>query len=111
MARLELTASDTKPSITFWSLEKTSLAPFHRFSPALKTLHVDSMIFPYPQVFDLVCSFPLLEALTLTGDDQSLNYEDDTHGPQTIVPSASPPLTGSLELTSSSGLEMLRADC
>jgi len=99
VVRLELSASDAKPLVMFGTLEKTSLAPFHNFSPTLKSLRVDSVVLQCPQVFDLVCSFPLLEDLTLLGDDQPLDDDNDSHGPRTVVPSTSPPLTGSLELT------------
>ena len=99
VVRLELSASDAKPLMRFGTLETTSLAPFHGFSPTLKSLRVDSVVLPSPQVLDLICSFPLLEDLSLLGHDKPLDDDNDPHGPRTAIPSTSPPLTGSLELT------------
>ena len=54
------------------------------------------ILLPYPGLFDFILSFPLLEDLGLTGYDDSQFNDDDPHGPQNIIPSTSPPLTGSL---------------
>jgi len=75
----------------------TSLAPFRGISPILKSLRVYTFIL-FPQVFDLIPSFPLLEDLALTGSNYSLGNGDDQQGPETIAPSTSPPLTGCLDL-------------
>jgi len=75
-----------------------SLTPFHRFSPTLKSLRVHGITPPYPQLFDFIRSFPLLEDLNLAGHDYLLYDGGDTHGPKTITLSASPPFTGSLDL-------------
>ena len=83
---------------------QVSLTPFHKFSSTLKSLHVCPILLPYPQLLDLVCSFPLLENLTLAGHQLSSDGEGDTKGPQTIAPSASPPLTGALDLYVLGGL-------
>ena len=72
-----------------------SFAPFYGFSPALKSLCTCPILLPFPQVFDLISSFPLLEDLALMGRDESWFNDDDPHGPQTVVPSTSPVFTGS----------------
>jgi len=64
-----------------------SLVPFYGLSPAVRSLCLSDAT---PDVFDLICSFPLLENLELTvlyGDADGRN-----------VPSTSPKLTGSLNL-------------
>ena len=82
--------------LRFKKSDNPSLAPFHKFSPTLKSLSADFSSLPCVQVFDLVRSFPLLEDLALTG--RSLSSGDgDSHGSQTAVPSNSPALTGSLD--------------
>ena len=80
-----------------------SLAPFHNFSSTLKSLRLCPIAFPCPELFDLVCSSPLLEDLTITGRDES-SGSDDFHGSQTVVPSTSPPLAGSLGLNIFGGM-------
>jgi len=80
------------------------LTPFHNFSPTLKSLRMCPIAFPCPQLFDLVLSSPLLEDLTLTGHDDSFGNEDESHGLQTVLPSTSPPLTGSLDLNIFGGM-------
>jgi len=67
-----------------------SLALFIGFSPALKSL---CMSCAGPEVFDLVCSFPLLEDLALVDF-----CPGDGTAPQS-APSTSPKLTGSLDLS------------
>ena len=76
-----------------------SLAPFLKFSPTLKSLRTHSIVLPCPHLFNLICSSPLLEDLTLTGEDR-----DNPHRPQTVVPSTSPAFTGSLELSLFGGM-------
>jgi len=80
-----------------------SLALFHNFSPTLKSLRMCPIAFPCPELFDLVCSYPLLEDLTIMGRDES-SGNDENRGPQTAVPSTSPPLTGSLGLNIFGGM-------
>lgn len=43
----------------------TSLIPFRGFSPALRSLRVTSSAFAPSQIFNLICSFPLLEDLSV----------------------------------------------
>jgi len=81
------------------------LAPFYKLSPTLKSLCVYSTTLPYPELFTLVRSSPLLEDLTLAGHDMLLWNGDDPHGSQGVVPSASPVLTGSLDLMIEGGME------
>ena len=45
-----------------WENHKAPLIPFHRLSPTVRSLHLTYTSF---EVFDLVCSFPLLEDLPL----------------------------------------------
>jgi len=82
--------------LEMWSttlgIRELSLVPFHNFSPVLKSLRVVSCSLPRSQIFDLVCSLPLLEDLGLV--DNTSHQSDHNHFP----PSTSPPLTGSLEL-------------
>jgi len=73
------------------------LAPFYGFSPALKSLRICPILLPFPQVFDLILSFPLLEDLVLKGRDESWLNDDDPRVPQTVVPRTSPVFTGSLD--------------
>jgi hypothetical protein len=76
---------------------KNPFVPFHKFSPALKSFCLTSTTLPYSDMFNFVCSFPLLEDLNLADDDWSLG-DDDLHRPQAVAPSTSPAFTGSLDL-------------
>jgi hypothetical protein len=67
--------------------EHVSLIPFHGLSPTLRSLH---LIYTSPEVSDLICSFPLLEDLTLIHPSRG----SDTRN---TLPT-SPKLTGSLNL-------------
>ena len=81
---------------------KVSLAPFHKFSPTLKSLAVASFFLSRSEVFGLIPSFPHLEDLTLIGNDIISDEPDEL---ETVVPpSNSPALTGSLELAMSGGV-------
>jgi len=71
-----------------WEGPRSPLVPFHGFSPTIRSLSLTRTSF---EVFDLICSFPLLEDLTLV-----LLAADDAD--RWTVPLASPKLTGSLEL-------------
>ena len=81
------------------------LAPFYKFAPTLKSLHVYSISLPYPELFTLVRSSPLLEDLTLSGHDAWFGGNDDLYEPQPVVPSASPAFTGTLDLAVHGGME------
>jgi hypothetical protein len=73
--------------------ERVSLDPFHGLSPTLRSLRLTSSS---PDLFDLICSFPLLEDLTLI----SPSYGSDVWS----TPPTSPKLTGSLNLTNFEGI-------
>jgi len=75
-----------------------SLAPFHKFSPTLNSLRVGPALFPFLGIFDLVCSFPLLEDLNLAGHTDPWFNDEDPDAPQIVIPSTSPVFTGSLDL-------------
>ena len=70
-------------------LDRASLVPFYGLSPTLRSLH---LIHTHSNVFDLVCSFPLLEDLEL----DAVFPEGDADGWN--IPLTSPRLTGTLDL-------------
>ena len=70
-----------------------NLAPFHRFSPTLKSLRVVSNKLSFPATFNLIRSFPLLKNLSI----KCLEAVADNDQPL-LQPSTSPVLTGTLEL-------------
>ena len=76
-----------------------SLVPFHGFSPALKSLHIDFGFFPLRRIINIIHSFPFLEDLSLFawGGDQVEEVDR-----QPVV--AQPPLTGSLNLFAQEGM-------
>jgi hypothetical protein len=100
-----ITAADTGTLLTFChiahldvdtdsssDLAGVSLVPLHGFSTAIRSLRLAFTRLPNSEVFDLICSFPLLEDLSLFSGttmrrDQTWNK-----------PSISPRFTGSLEL-------------
>ena len=65
VVRLELSISRIDP-INPSGMEAI-LAPYHKFSPALKSLRIESKFLSYPPIFNLVRSLPFLEALALVG--------------------------------------------
>ena len=89
LVRLDLGENSNSPEV--------SLAPFYRLPPVLKSLCVSSMLLN-PQIFDLVCSLPLLEDLTLAIRGIESEDLDDGSPPALIRPSTSPVLTGTLEI-------------
>ena len=70
-------------------LDQASLIPFYGLSPTVKILHLS---YTTLEVFDLVCSFPLLEHLALVAS------HTESEAGQWSAPSTSPKLTGSLDL-------------
>ena len=77
----------------------TSLLSFHGFSPALKSLRLTYINFPFSQVLNLIHSFPLIEELYLTAwNNDSI---EDSDGRPTPV---QPPLIGTLELSAEEGM-------
>jgi hypothetical protein len=87
----------------------SSLAPFHGFSPILKSLRITAPNISPPRIFNLILSFPLLEDLAVivfhgTSADNGDGPEEDE------VPTATQPpnplmFTGSLELYLKGGME------
>ena len=75
-----------------------SLTSFYGFSHILRSLRVEGLIFPCPEFFELVRSFPLLEDLSLSSLDKSPGGDEYPYEPRNADSSTSPPLTGSLEL-------------
>jgi hypothetical protein len=71
---------------------EVSLAPFHGISPTLRSLRLTCA---FPEVLDLICSFPLLEDLAL----DSIGNRGDVWS----TPSTSPKFTGTLEITAFGG--------
>ena len=76
------------------------LAPFKRLAPSLKSLHVNSTVFPYLQAFGRICSLPLLKDLTLRAND--IYHNSSARLP---TPTPSPTLTGTLKLSVLKGME------
>jgi len=77
---------------------EVSLAPLYGLSPVLKTLRVISSLLPTSQIFDLICSLPLLEDILLLIYGAHPSDDLDVGGtPAVIRPSTSPPLTGTFE--------------
>ena len=76
------------------------LLPFHGISPTLRSLSITSFAAPVPEVFDLVCSFPLLDDLELSS---VIGYKPDTW----TIPSTSPKLTGTLHVGKLSGTKSI----
>ena len=71
------------------SMSRATLVQFHGISPAVRSLRLSP---PILEAFDLICSFPLLEDLSLI----ALHPEDDVDGWN--PPLTSPKLTGTLGL-------------
>jgi len=77
------------------------LVPFHNFSPALKSLRMVSNNLRCSQVFDLICSLPLLEDLSI----MSHGMDRCDYGGTAFQPSTSPVLNGVLVLFLPQGVE------
>jgi hypothetical protein len=71
-----------------------NLLPFQNFSPVLKSLRFNFDSFPLSKAFNLICSLPLLEDLSLKIGDVEIDDGDST----VFRPPTSPPLTGTLTL-------------
>ena len=76
---------------TAWADHQAPFTPFYGFSHTVRSLRLTSTSF---EVFDLVCSFPLLEDLAL------VSLLPEGGGAGWTAPPTSPKLTGSLELSS-----------
>ena len=77
-----------------------SLAPFHGLSPILKSLRIHSNTLSNSQIFDLICSLPLLEDLTLAIS----GIEENVFNPDASLRATSPAFTGALDLTVFEGM-------
>jgi hypothetical protein len=73
---------------------EVSLVKLHGLSPILKSLCVDRSFIPFSEVFNLACSFPLLEDLSLCSFSSQQTQSHDLMDP----PQTSPKLTGILQL-------------
>ena len=91
VVRLEVSSSSNNSEVT--------LAPFHAFSPILRSLSLFSTKLPPSQIFGLVCSLPLLEDLMLAIQRTPNNDDLDVGRPLIgIPPPSSPVFTGTLRL-------------
>jgi len=99
-SRVERLRSD----FTWAAFNTISLFPFRNISASFMSLCIVSFSLPLPHVFNLIRFLPLLEGLTFTGYDVSVTNSDEPDGLPTVVPSASPPLTGSLEFLQCRGM-------
>ena len=89
----------TGSGVSLTPLHRSSLIPFHGFSPTVKSLRM-AFAFLSPQTFDLILSFPLLEDLTIsTYGTQPDEDGGPDRSPAVTQPSNSPTFTGSLELS------------
>ena len=102
--RLEFELQDLQPfPLSNWGLGGPSAVdiPFATFrdtvSCSLKSLSLQWII-PHPHAFNFIHSCPLLESLNLSGIEELVDEESSAGQQNVISPSASPPLTGTLEL-------------
>ena len=75
-----------------WRDGWTPLAPSHRLSPVFRSLYLSFVSLPNSEIFDLICSFSLLEDVTLV----SLGYRH--RDKQWDAPPTSPRLNRSLKI-------------
>ena len=78
-----------------WEADPASLVPFYGLSSTVRSLHLTCA---FIEVFDLVCSFPLLEDLSLVAFGPTFDADGWN------APSTSPKLTGSLDLRMITGI-------
>ena len=88
-------------AISAWDDSRTSLVPLHGLSPTLVSLCLTHHSISPSEVFNLVCSFPSLETLSLisTGEEDGGGDAD-----MLILPSMSPKFTGVLSLVMRGGM-------
>ena len=80
--------------------EKISFVSLHGLSPTLKSLYLSyGNYIPFSEIFDLVCSFPLLEDLSLVSWSKNLDDRWD-------IPLISPRFTGCLNLDIDCGVRL-----
>jgi len=75
------------------------LAPLYGLSPVIRSLRVGAISCNLSEIFDLICSFPLLEDLSLFSSTHDIGDEGWN------APSTSPRLTGALKLRMSGGIQ------
>ncbi|KAF9644819.1 hypothetical protein BDM02DRAFT_3190265 [Thelephora ganbajun] len=97
---------DVRSGIINMSESPGSLVPFHDFSPALKSPRVISRSLSSSQVFNLICSLPLLEDLSIRSHEMGSSDDDGT----VFQPSTSAVLTGTLAHCSVYALRVLSKD-
>ena len=106
---VHLEVIDHKPSMMATDEPTISFAPFHGFSPIIKSLRVAFFIIPSSQVFDFILSFPLLEDLAVVayrGSSESVRDSDGSDGLSAMVQPSNPPaFTGSLDLFMRQGMK------
>jgi hypothetical protein len=78
-----------------------SLVPLHGLSPVIKSLHLKFKELKDSEVFGLICSFPLLEDLSL------FSSGFDRRDQKRSSPPTSPRLTGSLKLWVHTGIQSI----
>jgi hypothetical protein len=83
---LETGADRTEPD---FDQSAIPLAPFHGFSPAIKSLCLVIPALPLSQVFNLILSFPLLEDLDVILVGESSDYDDGSEEDE--MPTATQP--------------------
>ena len=109
-----ITAADANTLLTFfrishlgvdtlqWHHRKFSLLLLHSFSPTIRSLHLTFSCPHIPEIFDLICSFPVLEDLSLAGYGSRINSDVAWNAPST-----SPRLAGSLELRGGGAMRLV----
>jgi hypothetical protein len=104
-SRVEHLAMDSRKLIVN---ELVSLVPFHGFSLAIRSLRMTfDIVSNFPQIFNLILSFPLLEdlAVTVSYVSSAFSIYGLDEPPTAAQPSSPPMLTGSLELNLEGGME------
>ena len=86
---------------------KISFVPFHGFSSMIKSRTLDYISHPRSPIFNLICSFPHLEDLSMGTLYES--YRDNDLRDQLVAtrPSSSPTFTGLLELSITGGMHRI----
>jgi hypothetical protein len=87
--------------LTDWDAGGASLIPLHGFSPAISSLTLNLSSIRSSDILDLICSFPLLQNLTLIGHVK-WNHDDVWNPPAT-----SPILTGTLDFRLSRSAQLM----
>jgi len=83
-------------NIAGWEVTgRVSLAQLHGLSPNLKSIYLAHSSIPPSEVFNLICSFPLLEDLWF---DLGFDIATGSSTGGWVIPSTSPKLTGSLRM-------------